>query len=125
MQTKTKVVTLNPGQSAVVDFTFNEQVIGQHDVAIDNLSSSFRVLNPTGVGTVRGTAFDSSNNPLPDVYVSVGSYFTFTDEDGRYAITEIPVGSYTVSFAKEGYMPYYRPVTVKAGATHIINGHLF
>jgi len=41
---QTKTVTLNPGQSSIVNFTTNSSVLGVHAVDCDNLSGSFVVV---------------------------------------------------------------------------------
>jgi hypothetical protein len=62
------------------------------------------------VGSVAGTVRDSSGAVVPGVTVEVTSpaliekvRSTTTDDSGRYQITALPVGTYTVTFSLTGF----------------------
>jgi outer membrane receptor protein involved in Fe transport len=54
-------------------------------------------------GTILGKVLDKSNNPIPNVSVTInGESKAKTDLDGRYTIT-VPVGKYEIKFSSVGY----------------------
>lgn len=62
------------------------------------------------VGSIAGTVRDTSGGVIPGVSVEVTSSAliekvrsTVTDENGRYQIVSLPVGTYTVSFSLQGF----------------------
>src|SRR6186997_1687193 len=66
-------------------------------------------------GSIAGVARDTSGGALPGVTVEVTSpaliekvRATTTDENGRYQITALPVGTYTVAFTLQSFAPYKR-----------------
>ncbi|MFP2931359.1 TonB-dependent receptor domain-containing protein [Pyxidicoccus sp. 3LG] len=66
-------------------------------------------------GVISGTVTDAqSQQPLPDVVVTAtaptlqGEQTVVTDARGVYRILQLPPGSYTLRFEKEGYKPYAR-----------------
>ena len=73
------------------------------------------------VGSVAGTVRDSSGAVVPGVTVEVTSpaliekvRSTTTDDSGRYQITALPVGTYTVTFSLTGFSAVRRdniPIT--------------
>jgi outer membrane receptor protein involved in Fe transport len=56
-------------------------------------------------GTINGTIMDSSKNPIPDVNVKIkGSYIgTASDIDGKYTLSNVPAGEYTLQVSSIGY----------------------
>jgi hypothetical protein len=62
-----------------------------------------------GNGNVTGFVWDGSH-PVPDALVTVGTQNTRTGLDGRFTLTNIPVGQYQVTVTKPGYR--FEPVTV-------------
>ncbi|MBW3630642.1 MAG: TonB-dependent receptor [Gemmatimonadetes bacterium] len=68
-------------------------------------------------GTVRGRVVEQgSNNPLQGVSVSVvgGSQTVVTNQEGRFVLTNVPVGARTLRAARIGYGAQTRSVTVGA-----------
>lgn len=63
---------------------------------------------PVGLATVSGVVTDGTS-PLANATVKLfdkdGVPFrhTLTDAEGRYSLSDVPVGTYTISAAKEGY----------------------
>lgn len=66
-------------------------------------------------GTVTGKVTDAHGNPIQGVHVVVGSFshngHADTDATGRYSVTGIPAGTYTVYFehTARDYAPQYYP----------------
>jgi TonB-linked SusC/RagA family outer membrane protein len=68
-------------------------------------------------GTVRGRVVEQgSNNPLQGVTVSVvgGSQTVVTNQEGRFALSNVPAGARTLRAARIGYGAQTRSVTVGA-----------
>lgn len=103
-QRQTKIATVNPNQTTVVNFSLNS--------------------NP---GTISGTVIDAiTTNPIPDATVSVFQGTTFidfalTDVNGNYTITALAPGNYTVLAFAQGYQDAFSAKTVSAGTTTIAN----
>lgn len=83
-------------------------------------------------GTITGRALDSSGGVLPGVEVGVSSpamiggvRTAFTDEQGVYRFTQLPLGEYRVSFKLAGFKALnIEAVRLDVGATMTINGTL-
>jgi outer membrane receptor protein involved in Fe transport len=75
------------------------------------------------VGAVSGRVVDESGGPVhyASVMVQGAQMGTLTDEDGKFTITKIPVGSYTVVCRLMGYSPASKQVLVNAGQTTVLN----
>lgn len=69
--------------------------------------------------TLAGRVTDSIGNPLPDVRIAVveANRSTQTDLDGRYLITDLPRGTYGVSFSLIGYAPEIRRIRIATDST--------
>jgi TonB-linked SusC/RagA family outer membrane protein len=70
-------------------------------------------------GTVRGKVVDAEGTlPVPSAPITiVGTRLgTITDNNGQYVIRGVPAGAQTVRFARIGYSPQTKEVTVSAGA---------
>src|SRR2546427_6564021 len=73
-------------------------------------------------GTVRGRVTDgATQQPLSGVTVAVGSRAAQAQNDGRYVITAVPAGSYSVRARVIGYTPATQPVTVAGGDTVVVD----
>src|SRR5437763_11625669 len=81
-------------------------------------------------GQIAGTVRDSSDAVIPGVIVEVTSpaligrvRSTTTDGNGQYRITNLPVGTYTVTFTLEGFSKQQRDnVVLTTGFTAPVNG---
>jgi hypothetical protein len=71
-------------------------------------------------GTLEGTVVSIGlNEPLANVKISTQpiSSTIFTDEFGRFSISEIAVGDYSVQAKKDGYLAGFEPVQILANRT--------
>lgn len=59
------------------------------------LSSSF--------GSVSGVVKDSRGNPLAHAQVNIGDFTAFTDSEGDFIKSDLPLGQYTITVSKDGY----------------------
>lgn len=90
------------------------------------------LLAQTATSTITGRATDASGAALPGATVSVtspnllgGARTAVTDEQGLYRFTQLPGGTYTVSFELTGFSTLnIESVTVAGGSTMTINGKL-
>lgn len=64
--------------------------------------------------TVSGRVTTAAGAALADVQVALPGVHrsTTTDADGRYALTRLPAGTFTLSFTRIGYAPQVRRVTL-------------
>lgn len=79
-------------------------------------------LGPTG--TIAGTVRDSSNQALPAVQVTAqpGNHTTTTGVTGEYTLLQVPVGTYSLTAEKAGYLPQTQTnITVSDSATTTVN----
>jgi len=80
-------------------------------------------------GQIAGTARDSSDAVIPGVLVEVTSpaliervRSTTTDGSGQYRLTNLPIGTYTVTFTLEGFSKQQRDnVVLTSGFTAPVN----
>src|SRR2546423_443450 len=83
-------------------------------------------------GQIAGTVRDSSDAVIPGVVVEVTSpaligrvRSTTTDGNGQYRITNLPVGTYTVTFTLEGFSKQQRDnVVLTTGFTAPVNASM-
>ena len=81
-------------------------------------------------GQIAGTVRDTSGAVIPGVLVEVTSPALIekvrsatTDESGQYRITNLPVGTYTVTFTLEGFSRQQRDnIILTSGFTAPVNG---
>ncbi len=60
---------------------------------------------PSGFGTVSGTVTDAgTGDPIAGAQVQIGSYTTYTQADGTYAMN-VPAGTYDITVTAFGYDP--------------------
>ncbi|MCW3490431.1 carboxypeptidase regulatory-like domain-containing protein [Dethiobacter alkaliphilus] len=85
-------------------------------------------------GAVYGYVTEARNRLLPgvpmlsDVSVTLtpGGFTAESDRQGVYYVTDVPPGTYTLTFAKEGYEDFVLPqVRVMAGQAVYLDGSLF
>ena len=80
---------------------FNESKVATIDVS--TMITSAKIV---------GTILDSKNGdqPLAGVTVSIGSIFTTTGNDGKYALEDLAIDDYTVTFSKTDYSTIVKDV---------------
>ncbi|NOK01533.1 MULTISPECIES: von Willebrand factor type A domain-containing protein [Myxococcus] len=87
--------------------------------------------NPN-TSTIIGTVLNSNKRPpLADVTVTAsspslqGELKTVTDAQGRYRISGLPAGDYTLTFEKQGFKPYTRSsIQLRRDRTIVVNVEL-
>jgi len=73
-------------------------------------------------GTIRGRVTDgATQQPLSGATVAAGNRAAQAQHDGRYVITGVPAGSYSVRASVIGYTPATQPVTVAGGDTVVVD----
>jgi Ca-activated chloride channel family protein len=83
-------------------------------------------------GQIAGTVRDTSGGVLPGVHVEVSSpaliekvRSTTTDNNGRYQITALPAGTYTVTFSLAGFTTLRKEnVAITSGFTAPVNAEM-
>jgi hypothetical protein len=71
-------------------------------------------------GTLTGRVVEASNfSPIENAKVTISptNNSVFTDTEGYYFIEEVPVGDYSVTAQKEGFLAGYEPMNIFADAT--------
>ena len=74
-------------------------------------------------GTIRGTVKDQQDLPVPGVTVTAtspalqGPRAGVSDTEGRYTLSALPAGTYTLKFELSGFGTIERPVAVPLGVT--------
>ena len=127
--TPTNVSGLTSGVTAIVNGYYHSCILALADVVkcwgynfdgelgdgttIDR-STPVKVIFPLTY-TISGRVIDSSQNPIANVTISVGSsHTTQSGADGYFYLTDLPNGSYTITSSKAGYTfsPPSRSVTI-------------
>jgi TonB-linked SusC/RagA family outer membrane protein len=79
-----------------------------------------RAQQPTGA--VRGGVIDeATRQPIAGVMVTAGDRQALSQADGRYSITLVPPGTYTVRARMLGYAPVTQSVTVVGGQETVVD----
>ena len=75
------------------------------------------------VGAISGRVVDESGVPVhyATVVVQGMTVGAFTDDDGKFTLAKIPVGTYTVVARLMGYQQATKQVLVNAGQTTVVN----
>ncbi len=71
----------------------------------DTIQMTFDKDTTAQTGTISGTVTEADRGPLAGVLVTVltASKTATTGSDGTYTITDVPIGSYSVMFTRDGY----------------------
>ncbi|MFC3972801.1 TonB-dependent receptor [Maribacter confluentis] len=74
-------------------------------------------------GNVQGTVTDENGLYLPGANAIITSLSkgAITDFDGRFAIVDVPVGTYTIEISYLGYAELYKEITVEENTTISVN----
>jgi iron complex outermembrane receptor protein len=76
---------------------------------------------PVATGTIKGKVADSKGSAIVGATVSAAGKSTTTSGSGTYTLSEVPVGTQTVTARKGGYISVSQTVTVTAGETKTVN----
>jgi hypothetical protein len=83
------------------------------------------------LGAINGTVSDSTGAVLSKVEVKIRNLDTnlevvvSTKDDGSFSVTALPIGPYSVSFARDGFKTeVHNQITVTGGVTATVNGSL-
>lgn len=81
------------------------------------------IVIPGGVGHLEGTVLGAGNQPLQGVAITVPTttYTTTTDAQGHYLISNMLPNTYSVSFAKYGYVTQTQNVSIQEDITSTLN----
>jgi hypothetical protein len=85
-----------------------------HNIVIENTA----VLTGSLEGTVTS---NQDGQPVKNVLITIGDWSTTTDSSGVYLISNIPKGTYSVSFDKSGYVSHTTNQEIEAGSTALLN----
>ncbi len=72
-------------------------------------------------GSIRGTVQDVKSRPVPGAHVTLQSMASGavrtvrTDQQGRFDFPNVPLGTYQLSVAAEGFISSLQPVTIESG----------
>jgi protocatechuate 3,4-dioxygenase beta subunit len=55
----------------------------------------------------------TTGQPLPNVTIAIGSHHTVTDADGKYRLTGLSPGRYSLSASSDDVPPQHRSVVIK------------
>ncbi len=68
-----------------------------------NLTAIDEIILSSSYGSVSGVVKDSRGNPLAHVQVNIGDFTAFTDSEGDFIKSDLPLGQYTITVSKDGY----------------------
>jgi len=73
-------------------------------------------------GTIIGTVSDLQANPLADVKVNIGNLETYSNQDGSFSISDIPIGDkLVVSFELADYSPTQKIADIEDGKSTFLS----
>jgi len=102
-----------------MEYTVN---ISGYDLAGNRMSREM-AFSTVEVGTIEGVAVDDNGALLANVTVTLGGDLrTTTDANGHFIFANVTVGSYRLTFEKEGYKVGSVNATIQKGETNAIGG---
>jgi len=86
----------------------------------------YDIHNPNAVGVIKGSILNYSPAFIRgvEIYLLNSNYKAFTDDSGRFKITEIRPDTYILKTERENYSSITETLEVKAGETTYCNIHL-
>ncbi len=125
-----RIVNVPTGEQAYTASATGYSTVAGGSVRIQpNVSTNLDIelsVAQTGAGTVHGTVTRGQDGvPLSGVTVTAGSLSTTTDSQGRYELTNVPVGWQTLSFEKADYASATAIVDVAENGNHEVNTALY
>ena len=103
--------------------TLNYYIRARDNVGNESNSSIYTVTVqdcPSQTYTISGRVTDGSGNPISGISISDGTGHTVTtDSNGNYTLSDLPVGTYTITPGRSGYTfsPVSRTVSMPPSAT--------
>ncbi len=77
---------------------------------------------PASLGAVMGSVVSQNNVLLEGVEVVLEGFGrASTDSQGRFTFSGVPPGNYRLNISKQGFPPYNRAMSVRAGVTERVN----
>src|SRR3989344_2247593 len=86
-----------------------------------NVNNALRAVTPVSTCTLDGFVTDESSNSIEGATVTAGIYSATTDGAGYYLISDIAVGSYTVTASASGYSEESSGATISENTTTNVN----
>jgi parallel beta-helix repeat protein len=80
-------------------------------------TKTINILGELSIGTISGIVTNTTGATIQGATVTDGTRSAMTDNNGKYTITNIPVGNYTVTASADGYGNAFKNVTVVANQT--------
>jgi hypothetical protein len=125
--TENKITANNDIHSKVMVMFLDGQEIFKDNEAVKKQFVFDQVLNlasGTGTAGVRGTVTDSTTSaPIANAAVTfvINEKTSITDEDGKYQVTQVAAGTYSISFIAEGYVHQTVSQQIKTGTISTLN----
>lgn len=69
---------------------------------------------PPNSGTVTGIVVDTNYNPLSAIYVQISGASAVSGANGRYTLSNVPIGLQTIIFSASDYIAVSKQITVSA-----------
>jgi clan AA aspartic protease (TIGR02281 family) len=86
------------------------------------LPTPVKAQGSASLGAVMGSVVSQNNVLLEGVDVALEGFGrTSTDSQGRFTFSDVPPGNYRLDVSKQGFPPYNRAMSVRAGVTERVN----
>jgi hypothetical protein len=103
-------------------YTIEAEAVSDKDEEPANNRDTKTTVVAAPMGTIAGTVKDTSGNPIEGVSVTCSNYANVTHANGSYRLSNVLVGTYTVTVSKNGYQTSSQQgIIVVAGQTTNLN----